>query len=208
MAERQAPWLRTAKHGLQTDAPGLVVREVCDRQYASLKAYVAADAELQRLVSREFDVRLPVTPRVEVGRGLAFVWSGPAHWLVEAERGQPPLEPLLASALGSLAAVTDQTDSRIVLDLRGPRVRDVLAKGVPIDLHPAVFAPGMVALCAVGHVSVQIWQLAAAPEYRIAVARSYIESFMHWLVSSSRQYGCEIVAGGTSRQPSMTTQDA
>ena len=101
---------------------------------------------------------------------------------------------MLAARLGGFASICDQSDSRIVLELAGPRVRDVLAKGVPIDLHPDRFRAGDVAVTLVGHVGVQLWCNSAAPDYRLAVARSYFSSLWHWLAASAAEFGCEVVA--------------
>ncbi len=57
--------------------------------------------------------------------------------------------------------MSDQSDARLVLHLSGPRVRDVLAKGVPIDLHPKVFKPGDVATTLIAYIGVQIDMLDA-----------------------------------------------
>ena len=62
----------------------------------------------------------------------------------------------LRARIGPFAAVADQSDARLVLRLSGPRVRDVLAKGVPVDLHPQAFKPGDVANTLVGYIGVQI----------------------------------------------------
>jgi hypothetical protein len=51
------------------------------------------------------------------------------------------LEAMLRSELSAVASVINQTDGRSVFRVGGPRVRDVLAKGVPIDLDERVFRP-------------------------------------------------------------------
>jgi len=131
-----------------------------------------------------------------VGRGVTFLWVAPAQWLVEAAAGEQQLEEFLSNAFGRLASICEQSDSRIVLEVAGPRVRDVLAKGLPIDLHPERFGAGDVAVTAVAHVGVQLRQTTDAPSYRLAVVRSYFGSFWHWLASSAAEFGCEVVAPG------------
>ena len=81
-----------------------------------------------------------------------------------------------------------------MLELSGPRVRDVLAKGVPLDLHPVRFRDGDVALTAVAHVAVHLRQVSDAPAYRLSVPRSYFGAFWHWLASSAAEFGCEVAA--------------
>ncbi len=173
--------------------PGLVVREHTPRLLASMIARPGQTATLSAAAERAFGAPLPLAPRFASGRGVSFIWSGPGHWLVESSSAAISMGVLLTSCAG-LASVFEQTDSRVVLEVSGPRVRDVLAKGMPIDLHPASFQIGYVALTSASHVGVQLWQTAADPVYRIALPRSFFGSFWHWLAASAGEYGCEIIA--------------
>ena len=184
---------RTGRSG---GPPGLIVRECCGERSASLVARRGAAQRLSAAALATFGVPLPTTPRAMPGRGVTFLWNGPAQWLAEAAAGEQQIEELLSAAFGGLASICEQSDSRIVLEVTGPRVRDVLAKGLPIDLHPERFGTGDVALTAVAHVGVQLRQITDAPSYRVAVARSYFGSFWHWLASSAAEFGCEVIAPG------------
>ena len=74
--------------------------------------------------------------------------------------------------IGPFAAVSDQSDARLVLRVSGPRVRDVLAKGVPVDLHPKAFKPGDIACTVVGYINTQIDMLDEAT-YQLAGAAQH-----------------------------------
>ena len=63
-------------------------------------------------------------------------WHRPGSVDRSAEGSEPPASPRSARASARSRRSSDQSDARLVLRLRGPRVRDVLAKGVPVDLHP------------------------------------------------------------------------
>src|SRR4030095_9260063 len=90
------------------------------------------------------------------------------------------------------AAVTDQSDARLVLRLSGASVREVLRKGVPVDLHPKAFRPGDVANTIVAHIGVQIDMLDAAPTFQVATPRSTVGSFWSWLTVSAAEFGYEV----------------
>jgi sarcosine oxidase subunit gamma len=140
-----------------------------------------------------FGIALPATPRrVEAG-ALVFVWSGPDRWLAH-RADEPPggMEALLAGPLGAAAAIVDQSHARLLLRVSGPHVRDVLAKGVPIDLDPSAFRTGDTALTSVARIAVQLWQDDDAPSYVFSIARSLAGSFWHWLEASSAEYGLEL----------------
>jgi sarcosine oxidase subunit gamma len=81
----------------------------------------------------------------------------------------------------------------MLLQAAGPRVRDALAKGLAIDLHPRVFTTGHAAVTAVAHIGVHIWQVDDSPTYEIAVPRSLAISFWRWLAASAAEYGLEFV---------------
>ena len=91
-----------------------------------------------------------------------------------------------------LASISDQSGGRTVLRVSGPRARDVLAKGLPIDLHPRAFAPGSAATSTISLMGVQLWQVDDAPSYDIALFRSLSASFWRWLTASAAEFGYEV----------------
>ena len=88
----------------------------------------------------------------------------------------------------------DQSGSRRLLELRGARIRDVLAKGVSVDLHPRAFRTGDVAVTTASHLAVHLWQVADDPAYRLLVVHTYFDSLWRWLAASAAEYGCEVLA--------------
>jgi heterotetrameric sarcosine oxidase gamma subunit len=122
---------------------------------------------------------------------VSVIHAGPDHWWIEAAPGALSIEGLQSMFEGT-ASVFDQSDSRIVLEVGGPRIRDALAKGLPIDLHPSVFRNGDAAITTLHHISVHVWQIDAAPRYRLAVPRSYFGSFWRGFAAAAAEYGCEV----------------
>ncbi|MEI9963328.1 MAG: sarcosine oxidase subunit gamma family protein [Caulobacteraceae bacterium] len=97
----------------------------------------------------------------------------------------PPLTALELELAG-LAAVCDQGDAYAVFAVTGPAARRVLAKGVPVDIDPAVFGLDSSAATLVAHMGVNLWR--ADDGFRIAVFRSYAESFRHWLEGAAAEF--------------------
>ena len=91
--------------------------------------------------------------------------------------------------MAGLASISDQSDGRIIIRVSGPRARQTLAKGIPIDLDPASFGPGDTALTAAGHINVQFWQLDAMPTFEFAVFRSFAAAFCEWLKEAGAEFG-------------------
>jgi sarcosine oxidase subunit gamma len=122
---------------------------------------------------------------------LDLVWAGPSQWLAVSVRSEMPDE--LAADLKGIAAVTDQTDARAVLRLRGTRVRNALAKGCPVDLHPRVFRRGDTIITVIGGIGVQIWWADVDDALHLAVPRSMAGSLWSWLLPSAHEFGVEVL---------------
>ena len=135
----------------------------------------------------------PDEPR-HIGWGeLAFAWTGPGQWLaIGAAAEGAALVGQLRAELSGLASISDQTDGRVLIRLRGPEVRGLLAKGLPIDLHPRAFAPGHAAVTVLGQVGVYIWQVDAQPTYDLAVPTSYAAHVWRWIVEAASQFGLAV----------------
>ncbi len=150
--------LAVGRHGAAEGAPGLTVREVTGLALASIIARRGRRAELAAAVRAAFGLNLPSSPAIAAGEGVSFVFAGPDQWLavaeperlaaLAAEAGRDPARAggavftdRLRTIAGSACSVADQSDGRGVVRLSGPRVRDVLAKGLAIDLHPRSFRP-------------------------------------------------------------------
>ena len=183
------------RQGRDAGAPGLVIEVRKDVALATVVAKRHKLEGLKTAVSTTYGVALPAGPRRAVSGVFAFAGIGPDQWLASAEGVESPgFANRLRGRIGLFAAVTDQSDARLVLRLSGPRVREVLAKGVPVDLHPKAFKPGDVANTVVAHIGVQIDMLDAAPVYQLTAPRSTAGSFWSWLTSSAAEFGYEVTA--------------
>ena len=177
------------------DGPaGLTVREVQGLAMVSMIARKGRRAELAAAILQKFGAALPTTPSRVAGEAIAFLWAGPDQWLAIATLdAHTDLERELGASIGAFASLTDQGDGRTVISVSGPASRDVLATGVPLDLHPRAFKPGDVALAHANHIAVTFWQIDDAPTYEFAVARGYARSFWTWLRDAGARYGIDIV---------------
>ena len=178
------------RHGRRGGEPGV---RVALREGLALATIIGREdraAELDGLLSALVGIAPPRAPKTASGRDAALVWAGPHQWLCVSAR--PDLVPRLAAGLAGPAAVSDQSDARAVLRVSGPRIREVLAKGCPIDLHPRAFAPGDAALTAIAHIGVHIWQIDAVSTYEAAVFRSMAASFWSWFAGAAAEFGCDV----------------
>ena len=185
------------RHGRATGPAGVVVQERVGPRLAHVASRRGREASLGEAVRATFGIDPPKVGRRHAGAQLVLTGIGSGQWLAEvAPRepapGAPAIETVLRPALGASAAIVDQSHARIILRLTGPRVRDLLATGLPIDLHPRAFGPGDAAQSIIAHIGVVIWQLDDEPTYELAVPRSLIGSLWNWLAAGAARHGLEV----------------
>lgn len=148
---------------------------------------------LGRITKQLLGLELPQARRVALTDTHGLAWSGPDQWMLLAR--QPAGFSDLINLLSNEASVSDQSHARATLRVSGKRVREVLAKGAMIDLHPKAFPVGTSALTSFAHVAVQLWRLKDGPGgavFEILVPRSMAGSFWSWFAASAAEFGCSV----------------
>lgn len=169
--------------------PGVVAHLRDDVAIATLAAFKGAP------LRQALGVDLVDGPRAMTAGGTTFIGTAPGRWLTTSQTDAELAETLKASLNGT-ATVTEQSDGYVVIDLSGPKAREMWGKNVAIDLDPSVFKPGDAAATVVSYVGVTFWQLDASPSYRVLVARSYASALLRILVSVSLEYGLRLEGRG------------
>jgi len=178
------------RHGAGT--AGLLIEERTDLSFASVIAKRGKRDQLVSAVETAYGVALPKGPRRVTRGSVTFAGTGPDQWIASAEGPEAQnFAVRVRGRIGLFAAVSDQTDARLALRLSGPKVRDVLAKGVPLDLHPKVFKPGDVATTLVAYIGVQIDRIDET--FQLTAPRSMAGSFWSWLSASAAEFGYDVV---------------
>lgn len=128
---------------------------------------------------------------VTSARDVTVLWLGPDEWLVLTEPGaETALIATLGAALeGIAAAVVDVAGNRARLRLSGARSRDVLAKGMSLDLHPRTFGPGRCAQTTLARAGILLHQLDDRPSYDLFPRRSFATYVHAWLLDAMAEYG-------------------
>jgi sarcosine oxidase subunit gamma len=184
--------------GLTAAAAGNGVIAV-DRDGLGLTTVLVRNGQTTMLAARVkdvFGIDLPRGPRRIANGAVSFAGIGPESWLATAEDGGNALAASLRDTLRDHAAVVDQSDGYAVVRVSGPKVREALAKGVPLDLHARAFRVGDVAVTVVSHIGAMLWRLEdgadGQPVFEIAVFRSLAADFWHWLSESSAEFGLTV----------------
>ena len=181
----------------------------------TVEPYVATvDVRGGSAVSGLLGVELPTVPNTWVPTDTGYaVWLGPDEWLLTSTAESPgELETRVRAAVVPLGgAAADVSAQRITLRLTGSRVRDVLAKGCAIDLHPRFFrnrsghdastprcarggrpAPyqgGKSAQTTLGQAGVVLLALGdAADDYLVLVRSSFAGYLAEWLLDAALEF--------------------
>lgn len=180
--------------GAATPTAGVRIREIAAFAAIGIIARRARSNDVCAILSRHTGGPVENAAR-RVGSGnLGVTGTAPGQWLVMS-RGPDPQARLdsVRANLDGLAAVTDQGDGRVVLEVSGSCARDALAKGIPVDLDAIAFKIGDAAQTSASHIGLQIALIDDVPTFEIISARSTAESLWSWLVASAAEYGIEIV---------------
>ncbi|MDQ0511624.1 sarcosine oxidase subunit gamma [Ancylobacter amanitiformis] len=183
-----------AGHYGVADMTGVAARRIEGLSIATLAPARGAEAAITETMRQALAMELPGASRAVFAGARTLIGTAPGRWLALSSLDRD-IAGTLRAALGPLAAITDQSDAFIALDLAGPKVADTLAKGALIDLDPRVFLPGMAATTVLAHIGITLWRREEAT-WRLLVARSFEAALLRFLVSSAAEYGFELDARG------------
>ena len=157
----------------------------------------AGDPRFIASVASVIGTVVPISPNtVSRGHDHVVYWLGPDEWLIVTtnEREAAIARDLREALANGFAAVTEVSGGQTVISLSGDSVRDMLAKGCPLDLHARVFG---IDRCAQSHLAkapILIRHVDAAPSFEILVRRSFADYLWLWLEDAAAEYGLGIEA--------------
>ena len=181
------------RHGAATPDQAVRIREVPDFAAIGLIARRGEIGAVIAVLSRRLGSPVADKAKRTSAGAISITGTPPGQWLADG-RGREAEAQLgaLRTDLAGLAAMTDQGDGRVILEVAGPRARDALAKGIAIDLDTIAFKVGDAAQTSAAHIGLQVALIDAAPTFEIISARSTAESLWSWLVASAAEYGIEV----------------
>ena len=167
--------------------PGLVFSEMVHLGKLNLRASKSASTQVKSVIGCAFPT---AANRFSSAGERHVVWLGPDEFLIICEADKDAeLASTLESTLNTQhCAVTNITDALAAFHLKGAAVRQVLAKGCAIDLHPGSFASGDAAQTLLSHAAVTM--LALSDNELIVICRTSFAPYMHdWLLDAALEYG-------------------
>jgi sarcosine oxidase subunit gamma len=142
-------------------------------------------------VARYLGVALPTPPSTYVeSEAVTAIWLGPDEWLITSPFRTPEeLETGLREAVSGAGSVVDVSAQRTTLRLRGEHVRDLLAGGCSVDLHPRVFGRGAAVQTLLGQAGVVLMALDdTGTHYQVVVRSSFAGYLTSWLLDAATEY--------------------
>jgi sarcosine oxidase subunit gamma len=187
MAERHSPLEALAGVLAAASGDAVALREVPFLAQVNLRADDAAARALG----------LPLEPNTtRAGGERTTLWLGPDEWLVIGPDGSAEaLEAELLGASAGWVSTVDVSANRTAIELTGPRVRDLLAFGCSLDLHPRAFGPGRCAQTTLARAQV-VLEARGEDAFRVHVRGSFAVYLAAWLVDAVD--GLAPVAAGVS----------
>lgn len=130
---------------------------------------------------------VPETRQVSVGEKGMLAWMSPDELLAVVPRHEAAsVAAALAIDLSSThALVANVSDARAVFRLKGEGVREVLAKGAPVDLSKEAFGPGEVRRTRLGQVACAFW-MSGEDQFDLICFRSVSDFVSDWLSIAAR----------------------
>ena len=136
---------------------------------------------------------LPVKPNTMSAGDHRLYWLGPDEWMLATQQHSAPglVEQLDNALAGEHAAVNDVSGGTVALRISGERVRDLLAKGCTLDLHPSVFMVGDCAQSGLAKAGVLLGLIDNRPTFELVVRSSFSDYVIRWLRNAGSDNGIE-----------------
>jgi sarcosine oxidase subunit gamma len=190
-ARRESPLVARIEAGLpvRMDGQGIRLQERAFLGHINLRCD-PEDRALIDPIEQVLGCRLPRTPNTfqTAAAGHKVLWLAPDEWLIVTPDGsQSRVASALREASGEgFVTVVELGSGQTVIEISGPRAREVIAKGCPLDLHPRAFGAGRCAQSRLARALVTLVQVDAAPTFELIVRRSFADYLWQWLRDACR----------------------
>jgi sarcosine oxidase subunit gamma len=154
-----------------------------------------ANPEVLAAVQGILGFALPLQPNsVARNENITVFWLGPNEWLimVPEEATAATMSALQRVLQGQFFAVTEVSGGQTIVVLSGKDVRNVLAKGCSLDLHPRSFGPGRCAQSHLAKAPILLHQLDDDPMFELILRRSFADYLWLWLLGAADEYGFDV----------------
>lgn len=155
------------------------------------KLNIRCKSNIRDKVSKLLQCELPLEPNhINSKAGRFAISLGPDEYLVLAEPGdESQLEKMLNSSnIVRDISVVNVSDALCAILLSGEKIRDLLSKGCPIDLHSNSFYKNRTAQCDLALANVILICL-EEHEFVCICRTSFADYVLDWCIDLGKEYG-------------------
>lgn len=180
------------RHGNPDAAvPGVRLEVVSGHEVVRVSPFRGKRNPASAAIRKLTGMALPAVGKSAAKGDYAVAWFALEAWVVMAPgEGRGALAARLQRALKSSAAVVDQTHGTTGIRVSGHNARDLLAKGVAVDLDPLAFPVGACAATQMEHMGVHL-RRTDEDEFEILAPTSMVASLWHFLCEMALEFGFE-----------------
>jgi sarcosine oxidase subunit gamma len=178
------------------EGAGVIMSEIAHRTIVNIRG-TASDPAFSSAVQNATGVALPSAANTATSGGSRqILWLGPNEWWVTGPDGEAEslVEALRAGFVGQHATVCDVSESRAIIALKGPKARDILMRGVSLDLHPREFHVGQCAQTGLSRANVLLHLIDDTPTFEVYVLKSFSDYLWRWLEKVAGDFNLAIEA--------------
>jgi sarcosine oxidase subunit gamma len=180
--------------GKGRSSPGVLLREKKLLGHLTIRGD-ARDPAFAAGVHKALGMELPTALTLVSSGESSLQWMGPDEWLLIVPSGEEfATEQKLREALVGLhISIVNVSGGQSILELSGPKVRQVLMKSTSYDVHPDNFPVGK----AVGTVfakSQLVIRRTGEETWELLIRRSFADYWWLWLQDAAAEYGLGIQA--------------
>ena len=161
---------------------GLSIREITSNTILSCAGNANEISNITSALSNSLQLSWPNIGQCSTASNALCLGLQPDQCFVIIEEGHPNAKEAY-SKLNDVAAVTDQSDGWITIELSGNRTRDVLERICAIDLDANHFTNHSVARTSMEHLNVIL--VRCDEDFLMLSPRTSAESFLHAVVQSA-----------------------
>lgn len=179
--------------GQATAQAGVTLRERAFLGHLILRGgAIVLDEALREVLGLNLPAR-PGALVVDASGERSIQWLSPDEWLLIVPGGEEfELENRLREKLGDAHfAIVDVSGGQTVVELSGPKVREVLMKSTPYDVHPSHFPVGK-GVTTVFAKSSAIVRRPSEDRWELVVRRSFADYCYRWLLDAGEEYAVAV----------------
>jgi len=147
----------------------------------------ATDTAFLTAAETALDVPLPLEPNTVISADTRrILWLSPSRWLAVDSASDFDVAPFPGGSVNNVSS------GRTIIRLRGPKLRDVLAKGCPLDLHPKSFRFAQCRQSKFGSLNITLDHI-DDQTFDIYIARGFARVLWEGLSEASEEYGYQVL---------------